>query len=102
MPTTVVDEPLGIACVFSDGRRAEFDLDGLPNPRLARDLAGALVELVHPHGSADSAGTVAGYLRALRKMGTRSPTRGSPAARHNCGAGSWPSPGWRDRPGWRR
>ena len=34
MPTMVTQEPLGVECVFSDGRRAEFALDGLPNPRL--------------------------------------------------------------------
>ena len=68
MPTRVTDEPLGLSCVFSDGSRAEFDLAGLPNPRLARDLAVGLVELIHPHGSADSAGTVEGYARALRAM----------------------------------
>lgn len=68
MPTRVTDEPLGLSCVFSDGSRAEFDLTGLPNPRLARDLAFGLVELIHPHGSADSAGTVDAYAGALRAM----------------------------------
>jgi len=68
MPTTVVDDPLGISCVFSDGRSAEFDLSDLPNPRLTRDLATALVELIHPHGSADSRSTVDGYVAALRAM----------------------------------
>ncbi|MGW8989889.1 hypothetical protein ACWGRF_08180 [Streptomyces zhihengii] len=38
-----IDEPLGIGCVFSDGGRAPFALDGLP-PRLARDLATGLVD----------------------------------------------------------
>lgn len=32
MPTTVLDDPLRLACVFSDGSRAAFDLTGLPNP----------------------------------------------------------------------
>jgi hypothetical protein len=27
MPASVIDEPPGIACVFSDGRRAEYSLD---------------------------------------------------------------------------
>nr|WP_325505812.1 hypothetical protein [Mycobacterium sp.] len=57
MPTMVTDNPLGPACVFSDGRRAEFDLSGLPNPELTHDLAAGLVELIHPHGSADSGST---------------------------------------------
>jgi hypothetical protein len=68
MPTMVTDDPLGITCVFSDGTRAEFGLEGLPNPRLVRDLAAGLVELIHPHGSVDSARTVAAYLLALRRM----------------------------------
>lgn len=68
MPTTVLDDPLGLSCVFSDGSRAEFDFAGLPNPRLARDLVVGLVEVIHPHGSADSAGTVEPYAGALRAM----------------------------------
>ena len=68
MPTMVVDTPLGLSCVFSDGSRAEFDLTGSPNPTLVRDLAVGLVELIHPHGSADTAGTVDHYVRALHRM----------------------------------
>jgi hypothetical protein len=68
MPTMVTDGPLGLSCVFSDGSRADFDLAGLPNPRLARDLAVGLVELIHPHGSVDAERTVAAYLLALRRM----------------------------------
>lgn len=68
MPTAVLDNPLGLSCVFSDGSRAEFDFAGLPNPRLALDLTVGLVELIHPHGSADSAGTVDVYAVALRAM----------------------------------
>lgn len=68
MPTGVTFVPLGITCVFSDGLRAEFDLEGLPNPRLARDLAAGLVELIHPHGSVDAPRSVAAYLLALRRM----------------------------------
>jgi hypothetical protein len=68
MSTTVTDDPLSLSCVFSDGSRAEFDLTGSPNPRLVRDLAIGLVELIHPHGSADTAGTVDHYVRALHRM----------------------------------
>ncbi|WP_427004860.1 hypothetical protein [Pseudarthrobacter sp. H2] len=68
MPTMVLDDPLGVVCVFSDGDTAEFSLEGLPNPRLARDLAVGLVELIHPHGTVDSAGSVVHYVRALRRM----------------------------------
>ncbi|GJO01820.1 hypothetical protein DSM43518_03230 [Mycobacterium marinum] len=68
MPTMVTDDPLHLGCVFSDGSRADFDLAGLPNPRLARDLAVGLVELIHPRGSVDAERTVAAYLLALRRM----------------------------------
>jgi hypothetical protein len=68
MPTSVTGEPLGLRCVFSDGSTAEFDLAGLPNPTLARDLAVGLVELIHPHGSVDKTNTVDGYVNALRSM----------------------------------
>ncbi|MDJ0347498.1 hypothetical protein QMK19_40615 [Streptomyces sp. H10-C2] len=68
MPTMLIDEPLGLTCVFSDGSRADFALDGLPNSHLARDLAIGLVDLIHPHGTADSAGTVNHYVQALRQM----------------------------------
>ncbi len=68
MPTMVVEDPLGVECVFSDGSRAAFGLDGSPNPRLARDLAVGLVELIHPHGTVDAAGSVGHYVRSLRRM----------------------------------
>src|SRR6266511_1563421 len=68
MPATVVEEPLGIACVFSDGSRATFSVDGLPALRLARDLLVGLVELVHPHGTVDAAGSVQHYVIAMRNM----------------------------------
>ena len=57
MPAVVVDEPLGIACVFSDGRRAVFTLVPPLRTALARDLLAGLAEMVHPHGAVDSANT---------------------------------------------
>lgn len=71
MATRVTDDPLGIACVFSDGVRAQFDLEGLANPQLARDLGAGLVELIHPHGSVDASRSVAAYVLALRRMVAR-------------------------------
>ncbi|WP_218109145.1 hypothetical protein [Streptomyces agglomeratus] len=68
MPTILIDQPLGITCVFSDGSRAAFSLDGLPNSLLARQLATGLVDVIHPHGTADSAGTVNHYVQAIRGM----------------------------------
>ncbi|SCF58751.1 hypothetical protein [Streptomyces sp. Cmuel-A718b] len=94
MPTMLIDEPLGITCVFSDGSRADFSLDGLPNPHLARDLAIGLIDLVHPHGTADSAGTVNHYVQVLRQMVRVLAGRGSPAAPPRSGGGNSPSSGW--------
>src|SRR5664280_419223 len=68
MPATVLEDPLGLSCVFSDGRRGEFLLGDVANPQLARDLLVGLAELVHPHGSVDAAGSVRHYVRAVRGM----------------------------------
>src|SRR5260370_11159025 len=68
MPATVVEQPLGISCVFSAGTTARFCLDRLPCPRLVRDLLSGLVELVHPHGRVDAAGSVNQYVQAVRGM----------------------------------
>jgi len=68
MPATLREEPLGIACVFSNGTRAEFSLCGLPEPELARDLLVGLIELIHPHGSLDSTGSLVHFAGAIRAM----------------------------------
>ena len=68
MPAEITREPLGIACVFSDGTSARFALDGLPCPELAEDLLTGLAELIHPHGTVDSAGSVEHYAAAVRHM----------------------------------
>jgi hypothetical protein len=68
MPATVIEAPLGISCVFSDGRTAEFHLDGSPCRELVRDLLFGLVELIHPHGSIDSAHSVDNALPAIRQL----------------------------------
>jgi hypothetical protein len=71
MPVALIEDPLGIACVFSDGSTAEFSLDGLPCPELARDLLVGLVELIHPHGAVNSAGSVNHYAQSIRDMTRR-------------------------------
>jgi hypothetical protein len=68
MPAMLAGDPLALTCVFSDGSRAEYCLGDLPGPRLARDLASGLADLIHPHGTADSDGTVTFYVQALRSM----------------------------------
>ena len=64
MPARLTSDPLGIACVFSDGTALQLEVAGAANPVLARDLLAGLVELVHPHGTVDAAGTVRQYRRA--------------------------------------
>ena len=71
MPATVQDNPLGIWCMFSDGSTARFGLGGLPCPGLAADLLAGLADLVHPHGSIDTAGSVNHYVLAFREMARR-------------------------------
>lgn len=39
MPATVVESPLGVHFSFPNGTGWTANLDGLPNPGLARDLA---------------------------------------------------------------
>jgi hypothetical protein len=71
MPATVKADPPGIWCMFSDGSTAEFDLGGLPCPGLVADLLAGLADLIHPHGSVDTAGSASHYVRAFRDMARR-------------------------------
>ena len=68
MSATLTEGPLGIECVFSDGSTARFELEGLPCPELARDLLVGLVELIHPHGTVDAAGSMGHYVQSVRDM----------------------------------
>ncbi len=68
MPATLTEDRLGIVCVFSDGSTTRFDLDGLACPELTRDLLAGLVELIHPHGTVDAAGSVNHYVQSIRDM----------------------------------
>ena len=76
MPAEVLNDPLGISCVFSDGRRVTALLSEPANAQLARDLLTGLAELVHPHGTVNSAGTVRYYVKALRAMTSALARRG--------------------------
>ena len=76
MPATVTGSPLSIACVFSDGSAATFSLDGLPCPVLVRDLLDGLANLVHPHGTVDTAGSVTHYVQSVRDMTRKLAARG--------------------------
>src|SRR5680860_815996 len=76
MPATMVSDPLGIACVFSDGSTTRFALDALPCPELVDDLLAGLVELIHPHGAVDAAGSVNHYVQSIRDMARKLAGRG--------------------------
>jgi hypothetical protein len=66
MPAEVFEDPHGIACVFSDGRRKRL-LVGRSGP-LVRDLLTGLAGLIHPHGTVDSPSTVAAYVFGARDI----------------------------------
>src|SRR5712691_9477517 len=68
MPARLLDDPMGIACVFSDGRRCSRTPGETANQQLARDLLSGLADLVHPHGTVDAEGTLGGYLTAARHL----------------------------------
>lgn len=77
MPAVVMDEPLGISAVFSDGTSCIRTVDTLKrsprmastkNPAMARELLLGLADLVHPHGDLDSARAVQGYLAGVRSL----------------------------------
>jgi hypothetical protein len=62
--------------VFSDGRRATVTPAGLASEQLARDLLTGLAELVRPHGTVDSEGSIRHYVSALRVMDAALAERG--------------------------
>jgi hypothetical protein len=76
MPATLLDDPPGISCVFSDGTTARFDLSGLPCPDLVGDLLAGLAELIHPHGTVDAAGSAGHYVQSIRDMARKLAGRG--------------------------
>src|SRR5260370_39761105 len=76
MPATLLADPPGISCVFSDGTTKRFDLDGLPCPDLVDDLLTGLAELIHPHGTVDAAGSVGHYVQSIRDMARKLAGRG--------------------------
>jgi len=71
VPATVVREPLGISCVFTDGGRWSWSPGLDANPRLGADLLTGLADLVHPHGRIDRRKTVQHYGYHARTMVTR-------------------------------
>ena len=67
MPAELLENPVGISCVFSDGRRLRRTVAAGPGT-LVRDLLEGLAAMVHPHGSVDSPATVDGYLHGMADM----------------------------------
>ncbi|MGW5155766.1 hypothetical protein ACWEPN_09820 [Nonomuraea wenchangensis] len=66
MPATVINEPLAVEFVFPDGSQWTGRLEGLPNRRLAAELANGLAHCAHPHGGVASKTTAVIYCVALR------------------------------------
>jgi hypothetical protein len=64
MPAELLEDPPGISCVFSDGRRYRRSVDAVP-AELVRDLFQGLAGLVHPHGSLDSPGGVISFVKGI-------------------------------------
>ena len=72
MPATLLEQPLGLSCLFSKGTRvtAEVGETAEVNPTLSQELLEGLTNLVHPHGRIDAASTVWNYIFGLRKLVT--------------------------------
>jgi hypothetical protein len=68
MPAIVTTTPLSVRFEFPDGTTWTARLDGLPNPRLAEDLAQGLPMLTHPLGGIAARATAGNYIGALRCM----------------------------------
>lgn len=64
MPSELLEDPPGISCVFSDGRRCRHVVTAEPG-MLVRDMLSGLAALVHPHGPVDSPATVAAYAQGI-------------------------------------
>lgn len=70
MTAAISRDPLRITIDLPGDGPKTFDLDGLPNHRLALDLLVALPGMLHPHGTVGRIGTAGFYIEALRKTVT--------------------------------
>ncbi|MGW4529148.1 hypothetical protein [Amycolatopsis sp. NPDC004378] len=70
MPATLIEQPLGLSCLFSKGARLTIEVGEAAevNPTLSRELLMGLINRVHPHGRIDAAHTVGVYMSALREL----------------------------------
>lgn len=65
MTAQVLEQPLSIVCTFSSGKSHHEAIPEGNNKKLAKQLALALSELVHPHGRVNSTGSLLVYTRAI-------------------------------------
>ncbi|WP_406432590.1 hypothetical protein [Streptomyces sp. NBC_01589] len=68
MSAVVIDNPLAVRFLLQNGEVWTAELDGLPNPRLAADLARGLAENAHPHGGIGARSTANFYALSLRQV----------------------------------
>ncbi|MFD4258676.1 hypothetical protein ACFWR9_13825 [Streptomyces sp. NPDC058534] len=68
MPAFVTEEPLAVRFVLRNGKEWTARLAGLPNPRLARDLAEGLAACAHPHGGIGAKNPAERYAVSVRQM----------------------------------
>jgi hypothetical protein len=66
MPAQVLDEPLGISCVFSNGVQIVRLLGDVPDAGLARELLVGLARMVHPHGPLNAKRSVLTRMTVIR------------------------------------
>jgi hypothetical protein len=66
MPAALVEDPLSVEFTFSRAAPATVDLEGLPNPQLAHDLARGMSLCGHPHGGVDNRASASRYGSAVR------------------------------------
>ena len=69
MPAEMTTDPLGLDCLFTNGQRSRIAVPaGFRNETLATNLVTALIELIHPRGGVDAAGTVRHHMRSIAGM----------------------------------
>ncbi len=68
MPAEVIDEPLGIACIFPSGTSITRFVGAKDCPQLAGDLVAGLAGLVHPHGRIGSRSSIDRAMIAIRRL----------------------------------
>lgn len=68
MPAFLIDEPLAVRFVLRNGKQWTANLAGLPNPRLARDLAEGLAACAHPRGGIGAINPATRYAVSVRQM----------------------------------